>query len=107
MDLYWRGNVFERFLSLYASGQLPVRLRKKILHLVFRASQVGGSTTLVTRGGILSWIEIQLALHDGNDVILRNLAEYLYEACDKEKVNVWSGIGVAQAIAVFVERGKY
>ena len=106
MDLYWRGNVFERFLSLYSSSHLPTTLRKKILHLVFRASEIGGSTTLVTRAGVLSWLETQLALHDVNDVILRGLAEHLYEACDQEKVNAWSGSGVSIAVASIVGSSK-
>ena len=86
-------------LSLYTSPHLPTRLQKKVLHLLFQTSQVGGSTTLLTRAGLLSWIEVRLAVNDGNDVILRGLAERLYETCEQEKVNAWSGTGVSKRIA--------
>lgn len=67
------------------------RLRKKILSLIGCATTVeGGSTTLITRAGILSWIESQLELGDADDVTLKRLAARLLETCDQDRVLSWS-----------------
>ncbi|KAI9827209.1 MAG: hypothetical protein M1832_005346 [Thelocarpon impressellum] len=59
MDIYRRSNVFERFLSLYITPHLPHKLKMKIASLLVRAANTeGGSTTLITRAGVLSWIEV-------------------------------------------------
>lgn len=92
MEVFRRSNVFERILSLYQSPSLNDSARRKILHVIYRAAQVGGSTTLVTRAAIISWIQIQAAEAEGRNVaILYSLARKLYDTSDQERVNAWSG----------------
>ncbi|PGH26828.1 hypothetical protein AJ80_01407 [Polytolypa hystricis UAMH7299] len=91
MDLYRRANVFERVLSLYNSPGLSDSLRKKILHLLFRAVEVGGSTTLVTRSAALSWIQSQVSNPDVHGGVLQKLARDMFESCDREWIDRWSG----------------
>ncbi|KAJ6184929.1 hypothetical protein N7519_006230 [Penicillium mononematosum] len=91
MEVYRRANVFERILSLYQSPTLGPAARRKILHIVYRAAQVGGSTTLITRSGVISWIQIQAAEAGAKEAPqLAALARALYETCDRERVDGWS-----------------
>lgn len=98
MEIYRRCSAFERFLSLYSSPSLPAPLRKMIIRIIFRATHVDGSTTLVTRSGILSWIQVQIMLKDPNDVILKLLAERCLETCDLGRIDDWGGETIASNV---------
>lgn len=98
MDLYRRSNVFERVLSLYNSPGLPEFLRRKMLHLIFRACEAGGSTTLLTRSGAFSWIQGQVAEGNNYERILRDLTREMYNTCDREWVDGWSGSSLSQKV---------
>jgi nucleolar pre-ribosomal-associated protein 1 len=105
MEIYRRANVFERFLSLYHSPGLTNDLRKKIIHLLARACQIGGSTTLLTRVAALSWVRSQAAGADPHEAILRKLAQDMYACCDRERVNTWSS-GAISGIVADIAEGK-
>lgn len=99
MELYRRANVFERILALYQLSDLPESSRRKILHIVYRAAQVGGSTTLITRAAILAWIAMKLL--DANvkeAAILRALAQKIFDTCDRERVAAWSHGSIAKLV---------
>ncbi|KAJ6037148.1 hypothetical protein N7540_001427 [Penicillium herquei] len=100
MEIYRRANVFERILSLYQSPGLNDSARRKILHIVYRAAQVGGSTTLITRSAIISWIQVQAAEADkGKETaLLAALAQSLYETSDRERVDKWSAGTIERAL---------
>ncbi|KAK2766738.1 hypothetical protein FQN54_006052 [Arachnomyces sp. PD_36] len=103
MEIYRRTNVFERFLALYHSPGLTKDLQKKILHLIVRASQIGGSTTLLTRVAAMSWLRSQAADSDSHESILRKLAKDMYDCCDQERVNKWSAGAMSKIVAGVVE----
>ncbi|KAI9679275.1 MAG: hypothetical protein M1817_005294 [Caeruleum heppii] len=93
LDVYRRRNVFERILSLYSSPHVPTELKGKIIRLLHRASGVdGGSTTLVTRFGMMGWLQGQVAstVTGKCRVGLERLASRLYEKCDRERIDAWS-----------------
>ncbi|KAJ5489135.1 hypothetical protein N7539_004025 [Penicillium diatomitis] len=99
MEIYRRANVFERILSLYQLPTLNDTARRKILHIIYRAAQVGGSTTLITRAGVLSWIQIQVAEAEVKEAaLLGALARTLHETCNRERVDTWSGGTVEHAL---------
>lgn len=98
MDIYRRANVFERILSLYESPSVGNSSRKKILHIIYRATQVGGSTTLVTRAAIISWIQGQVVLNAKDASTITALAHAVYDSSDKERIDNWSGRAVLQSI---------
>ncbi|KAK2875018.1 hypothetical protein FQN49_001860 [Arthroderma sp. PD_2] len=98
MDIYRRAGVFERLLSLYSSPALTAGLRKKILHLVYRVCEIGGSTTLLTRAAALSWVQGQIAVSDAHNSTLRALATELYKTSSHDWVDRWSGSALAQAV---------
>ena len=90
MELYRKANVFERILSLYTSPQISVKIQHKIIQVVYRAIQVGGSMTLITRAGILSWIDIQLAVTRGQDTgVFQALKSAIEGSIDRMEVEAW------------------
>ncbi|EEP75875.1 conserved hypothetical protein [Uncinocarpus reesii 1704] len=91
LDVYRRAGVFERLLSLYSSLNLSDSLRKKILHLVFRVCEIGGSTTLLTRAAAMSWIQSHASVKSPQSRLLQALASELYRDCNHEWVDRWSG----------------
>ncbi|KAJ5653804.1 hypothetical protein N7490_000807 [Penicillium lividum] len=101
MEIYRRANVFERILSLYQSPSLNDSARRKILHIIYRAAQVGGSSTLITRSAVISWIQVQTAELEpsGKDAaLLAALARALYETSDRERIDTWSAGTVERAL---------
>ncbi|KAL1962897.1 hypothetical protein VTN77DRAFT_9075 [Rasamsonia byssochlamydoides] len=98
LDIYRRANVFERILSFHNSPTLITPLKKKILHLVFRATQVGGGTTLTTRAAGISWVEGQMVGSDPHRAIMSELARAIYDSCDRERVDKWSGASIARLV---------
>jgi nucleolar pre-ribosomal-associated protein 1 len=90
MELYRKANVFERILSLYTSPQVSTKIQHKIIQVVYRAVQVGGSMTLITRAGVLSWIDIQLAVTKGQDTgVLLALKSAIDGSIDRMEVEAW------------------
>ena len=100
MDIYRRSNLFERFFAFVASPSSPTSCAKKILQLLYRCTYVGGSTTLITRCGLLGWVQSELALNQDavERSFLHSLARRALDTCDKERVNEWSGGNVASLL---------
>lgn len=92
MEIYRRSDILERLLSMSATS-LPGSCKQKLLSLLFRCTFVGGSTTLITRCGLLSWVQSQIKSHHSTPpehVSLRKLALRTYETSDQEHVKQWS-----------------
>ncbi|KAL2861243.1 NPA1/URB1 family protein [Aspergillus lucknowensis] len=99
MEIYRRANVFERVLAFYDSPSAGFSAKKRVLHLLYRAVQVQGSTTLITRAGIISWIQSQLPAVTGRDAsTLRAMAQSLYQSSDRDRAVRWSGGAVSRAV---------
>ena len=108
METYRKCHIFERLLSFSASLSLPDPCFQKILDLLFRCTYVNGSSTLITRCGLVSWVSSGLASHAINDVTaerLEKLASRAYETSDQERVDHWTngtllstlaGLGIIQ-----------
>ena len=59
MNLFRRAQLFTRLFSYYSAPICPKNNRRKILALIYRATQVkGGSDTLITRTGVREWLSI-------------------------------------------------
>ena len=92
METYRLSNVMERVLSLAASRSLPAYLRGKIIQLCYRCTFVDGSTTLVTRCGILSWIRGEMDNNqEARGQVLRSLAVQIRKTCDMKRIDDWAG----------------
>ncbi|KAL2846434.1 ribosome 60S biogenesis N-terminal-domain-containing protein [Aspergillus pseudoustus] len=99
MELYRRANVFERVLAFYESPSAGFSAKRNVLHLVYRAVQVQGATTLITRAGIISWIQCQLPGVTGRDAsTFTAMAQSVYESSDRDRAKTWSGGAISRAI---------
>ncbi|KAJ5894234.1 hypothetical protein N7495_005925 [Penicillium taxi] len=104
LEVYRRAHVFERILALYQSPTLTVAARRNILHIVYRAAQVGGSTTLITRAAIISWIQSQLPEADEKEAsMLVALAKKLYETSDRKRIAAW-GAGTLEKALEYISQ---
>jgi nucleolar pre-ribosomal-associated protein 1 len=103
MEIFRTRNVFERLLSYYASASCAIPAKEKIARLLLRAVAVGGSTALITRCGLVSWIHMRLQSNDHRHVLLRQLASRALEACDQEKVAGWSRTTAEKAMGGIVQ----
>lgn len=99
MEVYRRANVFERVLSFYESPSAGFSAKRRILHLLYRSTQVGGSTTLVTRTAVVSWIQSQIVAVNGRDAsTISALAHAISQSSDQERVDRWSGGAFMQTV---------
>jgi nucleolar pre-ribosomal-associated protein 1 len=101
MALYHNTRLFERLLSLTSNPYLRPNLSVKILRIIYRATCIeGGSTTLITRFGIVSWLEAQCAVRDSETErqTYRALLRRIWETSDKERVSAWSNGGIQEAV---------
>lgn len=98
-----RGPVLQRLLALAANPYMRLPLRTQLLRLVYKATGIeGGSTTLTTRFGVVSWLEEQekacLEAKEGGGReaarLYRALRGRVWETCDRERVGLWSKGGV-------------
>ena len=88
VEVYRRAGVFERVLALYAQPLLRKGLRRMMLGLVWRVVQAGGGLTLVTRVGVLSWLEME-----GEEGEVRRELKRCIEEEGGEGVEEWKGRG--------------
>ena len=89
LDIYRRGDVFEKVLGLWTSpGAASHKLvRERICELIFRACHVeGGSDTLVTRAGVLSWLGV---VSKPGSAIPESLRSTIIAKADR--VEAWAG----------------
>ena len=100
MELFRKSNIFEQLLSHYSSRSCTARAKDKIVRLLLRATHVGGSTTLITRCGLMAWVQMTLSSYEARHGVLQTLALQAYETCDQEKVGVWSSGTMRQTIAL-------
>jgi nucleolar pre-ribosomal-associated protein 1 len=70
---------------------MPESLGVKILAIISRATFIeGGSTTLITRFGILSWIDAEHTSNTKKLIGLQELRTRLLRTCDQDRINQWS-----------------
>ena len=100
MDIYRQSQILEKIMTLAASPHIPATCYEKIIDLLFRCTYVEGSTTLITRCGLVSWIDIHVAKTTG---LLRSKLIFLgrraYEQSDQTYVNEWSRNNFPAALA--------
>ena len=90
VNTYRRCAVFERVMSLAASPALPKSCFEKVCHLLYRCALVGGSTTLITRCSVLSWIRARMAMKGPFDLLLSCSDSKIRATCDAKHILEWS-----------------
>lgn len=101
MAMYHNTRLFERLLSLMGNPYVRQNLRNQVLKIIYRATCIeGGSTTLVTRFGIVSWLEARSTAQgeapEGN--VYKALLTRIWETADKDRVAEWSKQGIVDVL---------
>jgi len=99
LALFHRRKVFERVLALACNPYMGNNLRTQVLRLVYRATMIkGGSDTLITRFGVVSWLRTQkaaAAAEMGDAELYQAVIRRMWETCDQDRIRAWSaGDGV-------------
>lgn len=105
LGIFHKKRWFEKIFTLGSNPYLRANLRTRILRLLYRATCIeGGSTTLVTRFGILSWLDTQRAACEISDEaeVYSMLMKRVWETCDQAKVKAWSKGGVEKLLAAHI-----
>ena len=91
LSLYRKRNVFGNVLNLYISPNSTDHAKERVLGLLWNAAAVeGGGTTLITRNGVIAWIEQILGVSNEEDLTFKRLAARLWEGSAKTHVKEWS-----------------
>lgn len=83
-----------------ASPSMPKSCMGKLIALLYRCTYVGGGSTLITRCGLLSWIDSRVNARNtlpSGVVALKNLAQRAHDTSEKGRVDEWSG-GAVKAL---------
>jgi nucleolar pre-ribosomal-associated protein 1 len=97
LGVFHRKRWFEKILALASNPYLRFNLRTRILRIVYRATSIeSGSTTLVTRFGIMSWLDTQRAASEVKEetAVYEALMRRVWNTCDQARVREWSKGGV-------------
>jgi nucleolar pre-ribosomal-associated protein 1 len=94
-EILRRGGIFEKVMALAQSPGISTNafVRDLTMELLFRASGVeGGALSLVTRCGVLSWLDIMATATAGtrDEEKARLLRQKVVESCDEEKLKDWT-----------------
>ena len=83
-------NCMEKVLDLFASPSAPKGVKEAVLKVVYRVAAVGGATSLVTRTGVLAWLEVRAKMGDVEATTLGVLRKKVEEGVDGIRVETWS-----------------
>lgn len=102
ISLFHKRKVFERLFALTANPFMGPNLRTQVLRIVYRATSIeGGSDTLITRFGAVSWLLAQRdsATDAAEKGTYQALLARLWDTCDRKRIEEWSKGGVGRLVA--------
>lgn len=107
LNIFYKRRVFEKILGLYSNVYLSDLLREKILQIIWQATEIeGGSETLLTRFGVVSWLSAEVAGDGKKAVVARVVLEKLLDTCSEERLEKWSGRTYKQILDGLVDETK-
>lgn len=101
LGVFHKKRWLEKIFALGSNPYLRSALRTRLLKLVYRATCVEtGSTTMITRFGVLSWLDSQRVACEVNDdaAVYEALLRRAWDTCDQDRVRAWSKGGVQQML---------
>lgn len=101
LGVFHKKRWFEKILALGSNPYLRVNLRTRILRILYRSTMIdGGSTTLITRFGVLSWLDGQRtsAASPEDAALYKALMKRMWDTCDQARVSTWSKGGVNKLV---------
>ncbi len=107
LGIYHKRRVFEKTLGLYSNVYLSDLLRERVLQILWQATEVeGGSETLLTRFGVVSWLSAQVAVEGKRGLVARVLLKKLLDTCNEERLEKWAGQTLKQILDGLVMEAK-
>lgn len=104
LALFHKKRVFERLMSLAGNPYMRPNLRVQILGILYRATGIdGGSGTLMTRFGVMAWLESRQAAASNSgeeEWIYPALIKRVWETADQERARAWSKGGISDILHV-------
>ncbi|KAI0520912.1 ribosome 60S biogenesis N-terminal-domain-containing protein [Xylaria bambusicola] len=91
--LFHQRKVYERLFALVTNPYMGINLRTQVLRVLYRTTCIsGGSDTVITRFGAVSWLVAQkAATADGMEKRLyQAMIRRLWETCDQKRIAIWS-----------------
>ncbi|POR33652.1 Uncharacterized protein TPAR_06140 [Tolypocladium paradoxum] len=107
LGVFHKKKWFEKILALGSNPYLRSSLRNRILKIIYRATCIeAGSTTLITRFGVLSWLDAQRAACAAEEeaAVYEGLMKRVWETCDQERVAAWSNGGIEKLLGGVLRR---
>ncbi|KAJ2978382.1 hypothetical protein NUW58_g7517 [Xylaria curta] len=90
--LFHQRKVYEHLFSLPTNPYMGPNLRTQVLRILYRTSCIeGGSDTVITRFGAVSWLVAQKAASadDAEKRLYQAMARRLWESCDQRRISAW------------------
>ncbi|KAI1337405.1 ribosome 60S biogenesis N-terminal-domain-containing protein [Xylariaceae sp. FL0016] len=97
VGLFHKRRVYERILGLTTNPYMGPNLRTQALRILYRTTSIeGGSDTLITRFGVLSWLGMQKAstTDNGERDLYQAMIRRLWDTCDQQRISAWSNGGI-------------
>ncbi|SPN98612.1 related to URB1 Nucleolar protein required for the normal accumulation of 25S and 5.8S rRNAs [Cephalotrichum gorgonifer] len=98
---------FEKVFAAACNPYMRPGLRNRVFRVLYRVTCIkGGSTTLVTRFGVLSWLEelrVSEVVGSEERAVVGGLMARVWEACDRGHVGKWSRGGIPEMMGRAVE----
>ncbi|KAJ6444252.1 ribosome biogenesis protein Urb1 [Purpureocillium lavendulum] len=101
LGVFHKKKWFEKILALGNNPYLKSNLQTRILKILYRATCIeAGSTTLVTRFGVMSWLDAQRAACRVEDeaAVFAQLMRRVWDTCDQKRVAAWSKGGIMRLL---------
>jgi nucleolar pre-ribosomal-associated protein 1 len=93
VGLFHQRKVFEKLFALTTNPYMGLNLRTQVLRILYRTTCVqGGSDTVITRFGAVSWLMAQksAASDSMEKAIYQAMIKRLWETCDQKRIAAWS-----------------
>ncbi|OIW31790.1 hypothetical protein CONLIGDRAFT_641571 [Coniochaeta ligniaria NRRL 30616] len=103
LALFHKKRVFEQLMSLAGNPYMRPNLRTQVLGILYRATSIeGGSGTLMTRFGVMAWLESRQAASSGGEEewIYPAMIKRVWETADQERALAWSKGGIPDILNV-------
>ncbi|KAK5625031.1 hypothetical protein RRF57_000747 [Xylaria bambusicola] len=91
--LFHQRKVYEKLFTLVTNPYMGINLRTQVLRVLYRTTCIsGGSDTVITRFGALSWLVAQKAAttDDMEKRLYQAMISRLWETCDQKRIAIWS-----------------
>ncbi|KAI1302953.1 ribosome 60S biogenesis N-terminal-domain-containing protein, partial [Xylaria venustula] len=95
--LFHQRKVYERLFGLVVNPYMGINLRTQVLRVLYRTTSItGGSDTVITRFGAVSWLVAQkaAAVDETEKRLCQAMIRRLWETCDQKRIATWSKGGI-------------